>query len=328
MSKEIGGYFELEHNNKGHYHQNAIKLNAARYCIEYILTIKKYKKIYIPFYICDSILKPIENLEIMVQYYSINEELMPVINKKLGDNEVLLFINYFGLHSSKIQLIKEVYGNIIVDNTQAFFLKPIYEIDTVYSPRKFLGVSDGGYLYINSNKRLVIDRDISYDRYIHLLKRIDLGAGSGYKDFIETEKQIDNSRMLEMSNITSELLSNIDYEFIKQRRNENFNILNKSLKAYNELKVEEFLKDNSPMVYPFLINGAENLRKVLIDNNIYVAKYWADVLDRVNEESFEAYLTNNLLPLPIDQRYNEEDMRIIIDKIMKYIKENNLDDIS
>ena len=31
----------------------------------------------------------------------------------------------------------------------SLFEKPLKNIDTIYSPRKFFGVSDGGYLYMN-----------------------------------------------------------------------------------------------------------------------------------------------------------------------------------
>ena len=42
----IGGYFSLELplNAKGELYPEAIKLNAGRFCIEYILRARKYKK--------------------------------------------------------------------------------------------------------------------------------------------------------------------------------------------------------------------------------------------------------------------------------------------
>lgn len=50
MKKEIGGYFELEHIKNKHYHDNAKRLNSARYCLQYILQEKNIKK-YIYLYI-------------------------------------------------------------------------------------------------------------------------------------------------------------------------------------------------------------------------------------------------------------------------------------
>ena len=62
--KEIGVFFELELPQKEEYHSKAIRLNTGRNCLEYILKNNGYKKIYIPFYICNSILEPIRKLNI------------------------------------------------------------------------------------------------------------------------------------------------------------------------------------------------------------------------------------------------------------------------
>ena len=48
----------------------------------------------------------------------------------------------------------------------------------------------------------------------------------------------------------------------------------------------------------------------MIANRIFVATYWPNIND---DDSHESYLKHHLLPLPIDQRYNEEDMKRIID---------------
>ena len=70
--------------------------------------------------------------------------------------------------------------------------------------------------------------------------------------------------------------------------------------------------DAVPMVYPYLTDDA-TLRQRLIANRIYVATYWPNISD---DNSYEAYLKHHLLPLPIDQRYNEEDMKRIIEIIV------------
>lgn len=319
MVKEIGGYFELECMKGNHYHEKAIKLNSARYSIQYILQVKKYKKIYIPYYSCESILQPSNNLGIDIEFYNINENLMPILKCDIYDDEVLLFINYFGLNNNKIREITKKYKNIIIDNTQAFYTLPFDKIDTIYSPRKFFGVSDGGYLYTDSPSISKLQRDISYSRYEYLLKRIDLGATEGYLGFRENEIKLNNQEILQMSKLTSKILSNINYEYVKLKREKNFSILHDKLKDINELKnIDESLSKNGPMIYPFLISK-DNIKKYLIDNKIYVATYWPEVISRVQTDSYEAYLTNKLIPLPIDQRYDDEDMMYILKKIWEII---------
>jgi len=318
MKKEIGGYFELEHIKNKHYHDNAKRLNSARYCLQYILQEKKYKKIYIPLYICNSVLQPINTIGLNFEFYSIDKNFMPLLNKKIKEDEVMLYINYFGLKTKCVHTIKRKYKNVIIDNTQAFYSKPINNTDTIYSPRKFFGVSDGGYLYTDLSSDKKIKKDVSYKRYKYLLKRIDLGAEEGYNDFQKNEEELNDQEILEMSNLTSNILSSLDYKKIMNKRNENFKILHNKLKKMNEIEIDESLIDNGPMVYPLLLKN-EVIREYLIQNKIYVATYWKDVLKRVNEDSFEYYLTNYLIPLPIDQRYDKEDMQYIAELIINKV---------
>jgi hypothetical protein len=70
-----------------------------------------------------------------------------------------------------------------------------------------------------------------------------------------------------------------------------------------------------PMVFPFRSEDGVPLRRKLIDRKIYVAKYWPNVLEWADSECDETEICNNLIPLPIDQRYGEEDMVRIIDSV-------------
>lgn len=97
--KEIGGFFELELpkvNEK--YHNNAISLNTARNSLEYILRSENYRKIYIPYYICSSVLEAIKKIDIESEYYTIDENFMPNVGLEgLKSDELFLYVNYFGV---------------------------------------------------------------------------------------------------------------------------------------------------------------------------------------------------------------------------------------
>ena len=65
------------------------------------------------------------------------------------------------------------------------------------------------------------------------------------------------------------------------------------------------------MVYPYHVDLGAELKKKLIDNKIFVATYWPNVLEWSSENDFEYKLTRYLLPLPIDQRYKSNDFKKI-----------------
>ena len=72
--------------------------------------------------------------------------------------------------------------------------------------------------------------------------------------------------------------------------------------------------DAVPMVYPYMV-AKEGLREKLIANKVFVARYWPNVLDWTEKSSIEYQLTEQMQPLPIDQRYGEEDMNRIIELV-------------
>ena len=57
------------------------------------------------------------------------------------------------------------------------------------------------------------------------------------------------------------------------------------------------------------------LRKKLINSKIYIPTLWPDVLELCEKDSIEYNYAQNILPIPIDQRYNDKDMDYIISKI-------------
>ena len=67
------------------------------------------------------------------------------------------------------------------------------------------------------------------------------------------------------------------------------------------------------MVYPFICFNSFKLRDFLIENSVFVAKYWKSVLGIIETNSYENIITNNLIPIPIDQRYCIKDMEYIIE---------------
>ncbi|GIW68025.1 MAG: hypothetical protein KatS3mg096_893 [Candidatus Parcubacteria bacterium] len=310
----IGGYFELElQDNKSIYHNNAIAVNTGRNALEYILrTNKKISKVFLPYYTCDVLLQPIKRLNLQVAFYRLDEELLPKLNL-VGKNEAIVYVNYFGIMNKKIKKILSRYENLIIDNSQAFFARPIKNIPTFFSPRKFFGLPDGGFAYTNKIIKNKLEPDNSLDRISHLLGRIEKGAESFFPMFKENDKKLDNLPLKRMSNLTLRLMRNINFKEAKHRRNKNFNLLHNSLKKINELSplIDNGIVDG-PMVYPFLIKGGKKLKKHLIKNKIYVATYWPNVYQWVDKKDWEYYLTDNLIPLPIDQRYSPNDMKRII----------------
>ena len=309
MKKEIGGFFELETIKGAPYFKNCLAFNSGRSSLRYIIRANKIKTLYLPYYTCWSVTDTVKEENVEIKFYNIDENFLPV--QEFSENDFILYTNYFGANGKNVKKLAQLYKNLIVDNAQSFFFPLEIGLCSFNSIRKFFGVPDGSYLKCNKILNEELEKDISYKRSLFLLKRHDLGANAAYNDFKLAEAAFElNKNIKIMSNLTANLLLGIDYEFVKQKRLENFKIYNDILKSTNELKIS-LDKDDIPMVYPYLIKK-ESLREKLIQNKVYVAKYWAPLEDNLFESNFQKYL----LPLPLDQRYDKEDIERVLECLL------------
>jgi hypothetical protein len=320
MYSSIGGYFELELPVREEYHNNALRLNTGRNAFEYVLRAKKYKKLYLPFYTCDAMLEPINKLGIDYEFYHIDQSFRPVFDfSSIRQEDVFVYNNYFGICDEQTREIAAQCKNLIIDNSQAFYSKPIKGVDTFYSPRKFFGLPDGAYLYTDAFLDNEFEQDISYERCMHLLGRVDTGAERNYNSFVKNDNALKEQPIKIMSELTTKLLKGIDYKNIFIRRKENFNYLHNALKNSNQLKFINIDEIETPMVYPYLISNGNSIKMELIKNKIFIASYWPNVVEWCEKEVFEYKLSADMISIPIDQRYDTENMKYIIEKISEFL---------
>ena len=118
-----------------------------------------------------------------------------------------------------------------------------------------------------------------------------------------------------MSKMTSQLFNEYDFEKIRQKRVANFRLINEHFASKNEWV---FNCDQCvPLVYPLLIRNGNLLRNYLVKNRVYCAQYWPQ-LDNMNLSEVELNISQNLVPIPIDHRYNIKDMHHVLKLIEEW----------
>ena len=314
MDKAIGGYFELEINSGTELYSNLKKFNTARNALKYILIAHNVKVLYLPKFTCEALYESFIGLDIEIKRYEVDKNLEICFNDLHFDKYTyLLYTNYFGIKDKYIDSLIDFIPNLIIDNAQALFSKPMKNIPTVYSPRKFVGVCDGGYLSGSRRVHLDLKLDVSNDRMSHLLIRTEIDAEMGYSEFIQNETTLEYQPIKKMSILTQRLLASLDYEFIKKRRKVNFEFLHSKLGKKNILKIDN-INGLVPISYPFWTED-DGLRQRLKENRIYTPTYWPNCLLENSENSITYKLSNEIVHLPIDQRYDLDEMKKIIKTI-------------
>ena len=317
--KAIGGYFELADKDCecGRMPVDGIALNTCRNALGYIiLQLADAKRIFVPYYTCEAVIEPLKRLPVEYEFYHINEQLEIAENFEIGEGDYLIANNYFGIKDAYIAELAKKYGDkLLVDNAQALFAPVLPNIKAIYSTRKYVGVADGGFAVgVPMSQMSDYAEDNSLEHDSHLYIRKEKGPEAGFKDYQANECKLDNQPIRRMSPQTKETLSQIDYDPVIEKRRQNYKFLSNAIGEKNLLQLPSMDSFVCPMVYPFMTDD-ESLRGRLIQNKVFVARYWPNVLEWCEKDKLEYKLTTQIIPLPIDQRYGVEDMIRIVDII-------------
>lgn len=305
---EIGGYIEFEHYLLPMLHENAIALNCGRNCLAYLIEANRIKKIALPYFLCDSVIDLCKFYGLEIRYYHINEKFLPE-NILLDDDEWVYIVNYYGqVSSSQILELQKQYSRLIVDNAQAYFDLPVEGIDTLYTCRKFFGVPDGAFLYTNSFIERGLEQDESFERMHFLLGRYERKASEFYDEYVNNNIMFESEPIKKMSKLTQNLLHSFDYKRIKRIRTDNYAYISDRLGKKNLLNPK---KVEGAFAYPLMLENGAGIKKKLIEKKVYIPTLWPNVLENSDSSSLDYKLAEQILPIPCDQRYGEEELEYV-----------------
>lgn len=356
--KEYGGYLPLETKIGEDYFSkygsdHVVRTNSAKAAIYFAVQKMKPTKLYVPYYMCNSVLHMLAGSGVCVEKYWLNDELLPALEETDAKAEAvetkgietksietkstetknveaantqtigILLVNYFGVMDQKMNQLVEQYKNVIIDNSHAFFCPPVLREDVynVYSCRKFVGVPDGGYLVAKHPLSFDLEPDKVSHHFSYLTVSSEYSMNEAYTEKMESDKYFyDNYKG--MSQISQGLLSSVDYTFIKQKREENFAVLHSLLKEYNQFSLEE--KNVAPYLYPFRPKknalgdpiDVAALKKSLVAQKIYTPTLWRELITSEYEGTLEYQISKNTVFLPIDQRYDAQDMEYLAQTVL------------
>ncbi len=313
--EDIGCHFKLEPLKGNLYHQG-VNLSSGRNALRYILRINNIKKIYLPYFLCESLSDVSKKELVEIIYYHVDSNLLPNDNIKITSSDTYIYIvNYFGLLRDLLPDLVSRYHNVIIDNTHDFYNENNYNTLTIYNYRKYFGIPDGATIVGDIKKDTNILIGKSANKLDEMIKRDELGQYYHYKTFYDADKYYELEDLTYMSNFTYNYLKAIDYEDILNKRLNNYKYLQEHLQDYNE----KHLEDNLTYMYPLYTNNGEDLRRYLQENNIYSQWHWPNIVDS-NADIAEINLSKNIVCLPIDQRYDEEVMNHIANTVKNYYR--------
>ncbi len=275
------------------------------------------RRLHLPRFTCDTVLEAPARLNIPTCRYGCTEQLEPLLPTDLRAGDAVLLTDYFGLtgaHVARAAADLQARGiPVFVDATTAFFAAPLPGVPTFYSPRKFVGVADGGMACAPYAIPLPRQQDESAARSRVLFERVERGALAALHASEAAEEDL-HAAPRRMSRLTRALLHSIPYPAIAEARCRNYRQLHAALAELNHLHLPD-TPPSAPCFYPF-VSAIPGLRDELIDAGIALPLFWPEVLNACDADSAESRLCRRLLPLPLDQRCTAADIARLLHLIL------------
>ena len=292
-----------------------------------IMELGRFHSIAMPSWCCESMVKPFVEAGMQVSFYPVLFD-GSLIQEIFFDCDVLFLMDYFGYTGVQPDL-SGFKGVVIRDVTHSLFSKTYSDADFFFgSLRKWCGVWTGGFAWTKDGHKLAElfgdENDYFFLRETAMRKKAEFIRGvSNDKDYLEffksAEEALDNIGVCPAAKRDIDFALSLNVDDLKRIRRGNAEIL---MEAFpNWLIFPEMKNSDCPMFVPIIIpNGKRNaLRCFLIDNEIYCPVHWP-ISDYHKFDERARYIYDNELSLICDQRYNEKDMRRIVETIRLFWK--------
>jgi dTDP-4-amino-4,6-dideoxygalactose transaminase len=312
--------------------EKSLCLNNARSGIWLLTKELNPKQVWCPSYLCHTILHAVTDANTPIKFYEVDYNLQIASHQWIDDvqaGDLVIFINYFGFIND-LEFAKAVKGKnawVLADSSQALLTEhnDEYYDFVLFSPRKFIGVPDGGILNSTQNKQLedVELRQPAEDWWLRglsasiLRREFDRFGGERpwFQLFRETEinSPIGPYRMSDLTNML--IRQNFNFRSIADQRRENFKILLGALAE--DALFKELPEGVVPLGFPVRMSNRDDVREALYSYQIYPPLHWPthEMIPETFEESYK--LSNDMMTLPCDQRYDH----FAIQKIIEAVRE-------
>lgn len=315
---------------------NSLFFDSGRSALKYLLSRDVFMgEILLPEYICESVIKCFP--QDRIRFYKITDRFIADvedIRSKVSSNTGVIFLmHYFGAvqPADVLEGIKKISQEfdirVIEDATHSIFSNAHTVGDHVIaSLRKWMQIPDGGVLlshesFQGSDIRKHTENSKTYGMILKdLFLNGELDCNPIYrKIFAESESRLDlQTDVLQISDLSDFIARCVDIPAMVEKRKKNYEYLRSLLSDKGIVPAVSIGDSDCPLVLPIRVPDRDNFRRYLMDNNIYCAVHWPRDVIMETEREQAVRNSQELISLPIDQRYGTEHMDYMADVIGSY----------
>lgn len=303
--------------------QSACLLANARSGIRLLDDLLKPRRVWMPSYLCGVMVKAVRSPRQRVKFYAVNPSFQVADDawlKNVIQGDLVIVIDYFGFPSDPGVLLRarQQGAHVLEDACQAMLSAGAgCEADfALYSPRKWVGVPDGGVLVARNPsafRGLTLaspPEKWALDSLTAAVRRRNFDLHGSDRRWFTMFRHCDEQGPVgafAMSELTRHLLRTaFDYAAIARQRRTNYRVLANVLG--DRAVFPRLPGDAVPLGFPLRVPQREEVRQRLFEQQIYPPVHWplAGIVPGQFRESHR--LAAELMTLPCDQRCNEGDM--------------------
>lgn len=342
-SSIIGGEFDVDLQSLQYiksdngFMEGVYKYSSGRSALYYIfLDIQKrygITTVYLPDYLCSSVVIAAEKSGMNVIFYPLNNQL-EIDSDKLPmqpeEKAAIMLINYFGLKnlSKQISFVHGISKNVVVieDDVQAFyeFYKSDLTADYKFtSLRKTFACPDGGIVKTN-NELAKVSNTNKFHQYklagsiLKSLRKPEYYDDDVYLHLFEKgELQIDDEIGTGMSEMSQEIIKKVVFQRIAYIRQRNAKQIIDGLKTLGVDTILPISDDCIPLFVPIWLDDRNKVRKQMFQNQIFCPVHWP--LEGMNVQK-GAEMAEHEMSIIIDQRYTNKEMDFILTTLENALK--------
>lgn len=300
----------------------------GRSALARLLAHARVRVLWLPAYICESVVEGAQAAGAECRYYGVGEVLEPdcaALESGLRAGHCVLGVDYFGrLPGRAFRRLAARRRDVlwVEDRAQALDPGPSWGDWLLYSPRKLLGVPDGGILVAARRDDLPADRrpDVGAPAllFAQALRKLDPARQSGTDWFALYRRSEARQRVTRkpMSALSLAQLGSADARLLGARRLANYALLQRLL---GDLAFFGAPLPRAPFGFAIRVPRGERLWERLCRAGIYAQRHWARLPSPRREFAAEHRLAAELITLPCDQRYGAAEMRAVGARVRKLL---------
>lgn len=322
FSVELGNLTDTEDNIFQYLKDfHSLYFDSGRSATRYLLHSICHSCVALPAYLCESIVDCFRDADVC--YYSVDPSLQINALEDIPWDKLDVFylLHYYGTLQPQsvldyIHKKKQQYGFVIIeDTTHSIFTKKITIGDyCISSLRKWFCIPDGGVLYsahtLDNKEYCELNRACSERIEGMVLKSLYLKGKVSDKEayrkiLTSTEEQLDRqTEIFRISTISDCILHCQSVKEIIQKRKQNHAGMRKAVgDILPEIQVRS--ESDVPYIYVTKAKNRNALRSYLTNHGVYCPVHWPLPAGWTSPNAVK--LSEELISIPIDQRYGESE---------------------